>query len=108
MFKNVTPPPRAQRNIALVMQKSIREVPREDIPGLVGRLVAMLVTAAMYRSAEPAKADRLLTAEEAAPLLGLSVDQLKRRARTLPFTKKTGRKTLRFSEQGIARYQRRA
>jgi predicted DNA-binding transcriptional regulator AlpA len=45
--------------------------------------------------------DRLLTAEEAAPLLGLTVEQLKRRASEYRFTKKLGHRTVRFSEIGL-------
>jgi predicted DNA-binding transcriptional regulator AlpA len=47
--------------------------------------------------------DRLLTAAEAAALVGLTVDQLKRR-RSLPFRKKVGHRTVRYSERGIRRW----
>jgi excisionase family DNA binding protein len=49
--------------------------------------------------------DRLLTVEEAAVKLNLSVDQLYRMAAKLPFTVRLGRKLL-FSLVGIERYIR--
>lgn len=48
--------------------------------------------------------DRLLTAKQAAPMLGMSEDWLYRNAGRLPFTRRTGRRTLRFSERGLKRY----
>ena len=49
-------------------------------------------------------ADKLLTLEEAAEILGMSVKWLYRNAQKLPFTRKLGRKTLRFSHNGIQKY----
>jgi len=49
-------------------------------------------------------ADKLLTPEETAKLLGMSVKWLYRNAPKLPFTRKLGRKTLRFSHLGIQKY----
>lgn len=48
--------------------------------------------------------DRLLTVNEAAALLGTSTDWLYRRSSTLPFARKLGPRTLRFSERGLRRY----
>ena len=48
--------------------------------------------------------ERLLTAEEAAQLLGVSPDWLYRNAKKLPFTRKLGPKMLRFSYQGILKW----
>jgi len=48
--------------------------------------------------------EELLTAEEAARRLGVSVDWLYRRARSLPFVKKLSRKVTRYSAEGIAAY----
>jgi predicted DNA-binding transcriptional regulator AlpA len=48
--------------------------------------------------------DRLLDAEEASRLLSVSEDWLYRQAKKLPFTRKLGRKMLRFSSQGIQKY----
>jgi excisionase family DNA binding protein len=49
-------------------------------------------------------ADRLLRAEEVAERLGLAVGTIYKQAHRWPFTRKLGRKSLRFSEQGLARW----
>ena len=49
--------------------------------------------------------DEWISAELAAPRLGLTVTQLKRR-RDLPFRKKHGPRTVRYSTRGIERYLR--
>ena len=46
--------------------------------------------------------DRLMTAEEAATFVGLTVKQLQRRR--LPFRKKLGHRTVLYSERGIRRW----
>lgn len=48
--------------------------------------------------------DRLLTADEAAALLGLTPAQVKRRASGYSFTRKLGHRTLRFSEAALRRW----
>ena len=52
----------------------------------------------------PNGADRLLTVQEAATRLGVPPGWLYRRAKTLPFTRKLGPKTLRFDPDGLARW----
>jgi hypothetical protein len=54
----------------------------------------------------PEKPDRLLTVEQAAPVLNLSVKALYARARSLPFARHLGRGTLRFSEAGMQSWMR--
>jgi hypothetical protein len=54
--------------------------------------------------ASPA-ADRWLTAEQAAPLLGVTVRWMYDHAKNLPFAKRLSRKCLRFSESGLVRYR---
>lgn len=51
--------------------------------------------------------DRLLTVAEAAERLGVDRRWLYRRADKLPFTKKIGPGTLRFSEKGLAKWMER-
>jgi predicted DNA-binding transcriptional regulator AlpA len=48
--------------------------------------------------------DRLLRAEEVAERLGLDVGTIYKQAKRWPFTRKLGRRCLRFSEQGLARW----
>jgi predicted DNA-binding transcriptional regulator AlpA len=50
------------------------------------------------------QSDRLLDADEAAQLLGVSPDWLYRHAKKLPFTRKLAPKLLRFSYQGILKW----
>jgi predicted DNA-binding transcriptional regulator AlpA len=50
------------------------------------------------------RADRLLTPEEAATLLGVTVRWLYRHAAQFTFTRKLSRKVLRFHEAGLRRY----
>jgi predicted DNA-binding transcriptional regulator AlpA len=48
--------------------------------------------------------DRLLTAKETAKLLGVSPKYIYEHADEYPFTRRLGKKTLRFSAQGIERF----
>ena len=48
--------------------------------------------------------DRLLEPAEAASRLGVTVRWLYRHANQLPFTRRLGRKVLRFSEAGLQRF----
>jgi predicted DNA-binding transcriptional regulator AlpA len=48
--------------------------------------------------------DRLIEADEAAKVLGVSPDWVYRNAKKLPFTRKLGPKMLRFSASGIQKY----
>ncbi len=49
-------------------------------------------------------ADELLTADEAAARLGVSVDWLYRRTGSLPFARKLSRRVVRYSATGLAAY----
>jgi predicted DNA-binding transcriptional regulator AlpA len=55
------------------------------------------------KSHEPGD-DPPLNVKEASKLLGMSEDWLYRNAKRLPFTRKVGPKTLRFSYQGIVKW----
>ncbi len=88
-------------------------VKADDVPALLARLAslqAVLLARLLVSSKEtgspklPAEPDRLLTAEEAAPLLGTTVRWLYRHSGQLPFARRLSRKALRFSEAGLRRY----
>jgi hypothetical protein len=92
---------------------TVSEIPPEEVAALMGDLAgAQAVLAARLRvpSGPPARArsqaeaDRLLTPEEAAGVLGVGVRWLYRHARQLAFTRRLSRKMLRFSEVGLRRY----
>lgn len=85
-----------------------RELPAGDLPRLLGELEEIRCTA-MARLTTPAafqRPDELLTVEEAAGRLGLSVDYLYRSHSRFPFTRRMGR-SLRFSSLGIDEYIKR-
>jgi len=85
-----------------------------EIPALLAHLagvqvvlLARLVSAGNGNGAvvkAPAEPDKLLTAEEAAPILGVTPRWLYRHARQLPFARRLSRKALRFSDAGLRRY----
>jgi predicted DNA-binding transcriptional regulator AlpA len=56
------------------------------------------------RAADREPVDRLLKPEEAAECMGVTLRWLYRRADKLPFARRLGRKTLRFSEAGMRQY----
>jgi len=99
------------------MERTARETPLESLPELSGALARVSALVSLRLATEPlrdlqealqagAKADRLLTVQEAAQRLGLTEDWLYRHYRGLPFTRKVGEQTLRFSEAGIDRWIR--
>lgn len=70
---------------------------------LAARLsVATAVPSKQLDAREP---DRLLTVKEVAPRLGVTPRWLYRHAKRLPFTRKLTRKTLRFSEIALRRWE---
>lgn len=91
-----------------------RQVPPESIPPLLGQLEALRALlwaqflAPQARSTDPQahkpQVDRLLTAVEAAPVLGVTPKWLHRHHKHLPFVYRLGRKALRFSEAGLRKW----
>lgn len=90
------------------------EVPVELIPGLLCRLSAVQSALAARLGAHPLGkdsnapngTDRLLRADEVAARTGLSRDYIYRHADAFPFTRRVGRRAVRFSEQGLDRWLR--
>ena len=64
------------------------------------------VTDAEAHSKAPPPADRLLTPAETAARLGVTKRWLYRNSKRLPFTRKLTNRTVRFHEQGLAKYIR--
>ncbi|HTK30648.1 MAG TPA: helix-turn-helix domain-containing protein [Candidatus Saccharimonadaceae bacterium] len=88
-----------------------QDLTREDAAALLARLagvqtaVAAQLVAPQLRPLESRQAaDRLMSPEEAATVLGVTVRWLYRHAKQLPFAVRLGRKVLRFSEAGLRRY----
>jgi len=65
-------------------------------------LVAQLMAATNGQPAPPAEGDRLLTAEEVAPILGLAPEQVGRRK--FPFRRKLGHRTVKYSAAGLRKW----
>lgn len=82
-------------------------LPADALPAIAMQLaalqgaVAARLAAGVRRDDGP---DRLLTVKQAAPVLGMSEDWLYRNADRLPFTRRTGRRTVRFSERALRRF----
>jgi len=90
----------------------VDETPRDDLPALAAEL-ASAQARTLARIAAPASSavekqpdtdDRLLTVNEAAKRLGVDVSWMYRNAKQLPFTRKLGRRTLRFDPKGLDRW----
>lgn len=96
------------RAAELLPPGSALTIPREALLQLLAARGAAVESGnGKLASAEPKPApapDRLLDAEEAAALLGMAPRWLYRHADSLPFTRRLGRKALRFSEQGLHRW----
>jgi len=96
----------------VIDERTITEAQPGDLPSILGELARLTAIATLRLTAPTVAAvepepDRLLTAEQAALLCGLSVEALKRR-RDLPFRRKLGPKTIRFSARGIERHLKRS
>lgn len=88
-----------------------REVTLESVPLVLGKLeqVKALLWGRMLegQNGGSRNEDRLLTIKEASERLGVTKDWLYRRANRLPFTRRLGARSLRFSAEGIQTYMRR-
>jgi len=90
-------------------------VPQELIAPMLAQLAALQSALAARLILNPgaqsqvqppvAETEELLTAEQAAALLSVSVDWMYRHASGLPFTKRLSRKALRFSKAGLMRWR---
>jgi predicted DNA-binding transcriptional regulator AlpA len=70
----------------------------------VGQLRELIKAEVQAARTAQLEADRLLDVKEAAKMVSMSEDWLYRHAKHLPFTRKVGRKMLRFSEQGLVKW----
>jgi len=100
---------------ARAFEAAIAEAAREELPdiaGALGRLQALVQlrlgesNGSRPEPEPPPEADRLLDVNEAAARLGVDARWIYDRSGTLPFVKRLGPRTLRFSERGIDRWLR--
>lgn len=84
---------------------SLRQMPAEQLPELLGELEVVRATAMMRLTSPPVvnQHDSLLSIEDAANRLGMSVKWLYANHPELPFARKQGKRIL-FSERGIDQY----
>lgn len=95
------------------LRQVVEELPRERLPAAAGRLAEAqaLLQLRLHangmneapKHAEP-DPDPLLDVKAAAEMLGVNIRWLYRRADRLPFTRRLGPRTLRFSERGLRRW----
>ena len=86
-----------------------RELPAGELPDFIGKLESIKATAWARLSAPvsaPQVHDELLSVEVAAERLGVSKDYLYRHHADYAFTRRQGRKLLRFSALGIEKHIR--
>ncbi|MEE8494405.1 MAG: helix-turn-helix domain-containing protein [Nitrospirales bacterium] len=97
----------------LLHPERVAELPPEAIPPMLCQLAALqsalsarllMIPPGNGGPEAPEQGDRLLPAEEAAALLGVTPRWLYRHAKRLPFSKRLSRKALRFSEAGIQKW----
>ena len=94
------------RNTLQLVLNSVRDLPAEELPGLIGELEVVKATAWSRLTAPTpthSERDELLSVLEAARRLGVSEDYLYRHSREYPFTRRQGRKLL-FSALGIDKF----
>ena len=93
------------------IEKIVHTAPVETLASVISQLHALhaialarlIASSVSAHPPAPEEPDKLLTAEQAAPLLGITPEQLRRR-RSLHFRRVVGRRTLRFSERAITRW----
>ncbi len=96
----------AQHDLVAALAPEIIPPLLAQLAALQSALAARLLTAPQNgHPPEPVTEDRLLTPQEAATLLSVTPRWLYRHAKGLPFTRRLSRKTLRFSETGLRRWQ---
>lgn len=71
------------------------------LAALQAQIAARLIAERSLEKAEPAETDVMLTAAQAAELLGVSRAWMYKRSKHLPFTRKLSYKGVRFSKRGL-------
>ena len=107
----ITSAPLAQALAAL--DRELAALPAGELPAAFGELRRLeaanwprLLAEARGRERPGSQADRLLTCEEAAGVLGATKDWVYRNSGRLPFTVRPGPGLLRFSAAGLQRWMR--
>lgn len=105
--------PRVTLALLLDAPERAIDLPAEEVPALLARLTSLQGVLLARLLARPipegeqkpdGSGDRLLTAGEAATVIGVSPRWLYRHANHLPFSRRFSRKVLRFSAKGLERW----
>ena len=94
------------RNELQIVMMTAQELPKDELPALLGELEQVRCTALARLTSTPVapqESDELLNVTAAAGRLGISRDYLYRHHRDFPFTRRLGRKLL-FSATGIEKH----
>ncbi len=94
------------RNELQIVMMTAQELPKDELPALLGELEQVRCTALARLTSTPVvpqESDELLNVTAAAGRLGISRDYLYRHHRDFPFTRRLGRKLL-FSAAGIDKH----
>lgn len=96
------------RETLAALMADIESAPVEDLPALIGNIEATKARALARLNASPtvAAADRFLTVDEAADLIGTTSRWIRNHQHQLPRVALPGR-ALRFSERGLREFLRR-
>ncbi len=94
------------------LEHELEQTSSEALPEVYGELeklklrlwIRMLHSKPKVEQAPAPVADKMLTAQEAARILGTTPTFLYKNSKTLPFARKLSRKCLRFSEIGLRRW----
>ena len=94
------------------LEHELEQTPSEDLPEVCGVLerikshlwIRMLNSKPKVGQAPVPVADKMLTAQEAALILGTKPNFLYKNSKSLPFARKLSRKCLRFSELGLRKW----
>jgi predicted DNA-binding transcriptional regulator AlpA len=81
--------------------KLVLQLTVNDLRQIIGKEVASALENATGHALEK---EKLLSAQQAAEILGVNIQWLYRHAHQLPFARRISRKNLRFSEPGLRRW----
>ncbi len=90
--------------IGVVTTANVKEAPTAGTTAEADRPLSVIGMNVGMITGITTESDRLLTAEQAAPLMNVTVKWIYRHHRQLPFTRRLSRKVLRFSEVGLRRW----
>jgi len=94
------------------LEHELDQIPPEGLPEVCGEVeklrsrlwIRMFNSKPKVEQAPAPAADKMLTAQEAARILGTTPTFLYKNSKSLPFARKFSRKSLRFSQNGLIKW----